>query len=53
MNQRLPLNQIRRTNLPRVEATVRALLIACALQEETVVTLRPRLVPLRHQLGCP
>ena len=40
MNQRLPLNQIRRTNLPRVEATVRALLIAWALHEETVVTLR-------------
>jgi hypothetical protein len=40
MKQMLHLNQIRRTNLTSVEATVRALLIAWALHEETVVTLR-------------
>jgi hypothetical protein len=40
MKQLLRLNQIRSTNLTSVEATVRALLIAWALHEETVVTLR-------------
>jgi hypothetical protein len=40
MKQLLHLHQIRSTNLTRVEATVRALLIAWALHEETVVTLR-------------
>lgn len=40
MKQLLRLNQIRSTNLTSVEATVRALLIAWALQEETVVDLR-------------
>ena len=40
MQQRLPLNQIRSTNLTSVQATVRALLIAWALQEETVAHLR-------------
>ena len=40
MKQLLRLNQIRSTNLSSVEATVRALLIAWALHEATVVTLR-------------
>ena len=40
MKQLLRLNQIRSTNLTSVEATVRALLIAWALHEATVVTLR-------------
>jgi hypothetical protein len=40
MKQLLRLNQIRSTNLTSVEATVRALLIAWALHEETVVHLR-------------
>ena len=40
MQQMRPLNQIRSTNLTSVAATVRALLIAWALHEETVVTLR-------------
>ena len=40
MKQLLRLNQIRSTNLTSVEATVRALLIAWALHEETAVHLR-------------
>jgi hypothetical protein len=40
MKQLLRLNQMRSTNLTSVEATVRALLSAWALHEETVVTLR-------------
>jgi hypothetical protein len=44
MKQLLRLNQIRSTHLASVEATVRALLIAWALHEGTVVTLRA-LVP--------
>ena len=40
MKQLLRLNQIRSTNLTSVAATVRALLIAWALHEETVVHLR-------------
>lgn len=40
MKQLLHLNQLRSTNLTSVEATVRALLIAWALHEETMVTLR-------------
>ena len=40
MKQLLRLHQIRSTNLTSVEATVRALLIAWALHEETVVHLR-------------
>jgi hypothetical protein len=43
MKQLLRLHQIRRTNLPSVEATVRALRIAWALHEETVGHLRPLL----------
>jgi len=40
MKQLLRLNQIRSKHLTSVEATVRALLIAWALHEETVVALR-------------
>jgi len=40
LKQLLRLNQIRRTNLTSVEATVRALWIAWALHAETVVPLR-------------
>lgn len=43
MKQLLRLNQIRSTNLTSVAATVRALLIAWALHEETAVHLRARL----------
>ena len=49
MKQLLRLNQIRSTHLTSVEATVRALLIAWALHEDTVVTLRallPTATPL-------
>ena len=47
MKQMRPLPQIRSTTLTSVEATVRALLIAWALHEETVVTLRT-LLPSDH-----
>ena len=40
MPQRLRLHQLRSTNVTRVEATVRARLIAWALHAETVVHLR-------------
>ena len=40
MNQLLRLNQMRRTHLASVEATVRALLIAWALHEDTTTPLR-------------
>ena len=51
MKQLLRLNQIRSTNLTSVEATVRALLIAWALQEETVVTLRT-LLPMGASMAA-
>ena len=52
MKQLLRLNQIRSTTLTSVEATVRALLIAWALHEATVGSLRTLLAAGdRHARG--
>ncbi|HSX82736.1 MAG TPA: transposase [Candidatus Saccharimonadia bacterium] len=53
MKQLLRLNQIRSTNLTSVEATVRALLIAWALHEATVGTLRALLPTGPSMEGTP
>jgi Transposase DDE domain len=53
MKQLLRLNQIRSTNLPSVEATVRALLIAWALHEATVGHLRALLPTGTSMEGTP
>jgi len=52
MKQLLRLNQIRSQHRTSVEATVRALLVAWALHEDTTTWLRPRLsAPSRTDLS--
>jgi len=53
MKQLLDLNQIRSTDVESAQATVRALLVAWALQEEEASQLRALLDQAQHELEAP